>query len=336
MLTRKITATLSALHAVVTLRAMQIFIHIFLVWLATLLTTSAASNATVRVESAQPNSPAAVAEAEYNKLIELDDKAHEQLDKWLRDNAAVQAQGAGLETAVLTLKMNQRVEPVKKAYEDFTQRYPQHTRGHLAFGSFLHDAGDEDAAAKHWEKARELEPQNPAAWDNLGTYYAQRGEVKKALEYYAKALELNPQQSVYHHNLGNVVFHFRKEAMAYFQLSDDHALNLALKHLHTARRLAPDNFKIATDYAQAHYAVKPPRFTEAAAAWQQALKLAKTELEREGVLTHLARVEISAGHFADARQYLNTVTNASLLPLKESLTRALVEKEKPVAPKSEP
>src|SRR5205814_1314661 len=118
----------------------------------------------VQVNVPDPNDPV---EKEYRKLLELDDAAQEETDKWIRDNTAFQEQGAGLAGATLRARVEQRFKPVREAYDEFLRRHPDHARAHLAYGSFLNDLHDEEAGVEHWEKARELDPRNPAAWNNL-------------------------------------------------------------------------------------------------------------------------------------------------------------------------
>jgi type IV pilus assembly protein PilF len=47
-------------------------------------------------------------------------------------------------------------------------------------------------AVYRWEKAVELDPQNPSARNNLAVAYEQSGEFDLANEEYERALELNP------------------------------------------------------------------------------------------------------------------------------------------------
>jgi Tfp pilus assembly protein PilF len=46
-----------------------------------------------------------------------------------------------------------------------------------------------------WEKAVELDPTYPAAWNNLGIAYEQQGDFPLALKAYEKARELDPKNT---------------------------------------------------------------------------------------------------------------------------------------------
>ena len=268
-------------------------------------------------------------EPEFQRLMGLDDAAQEEIDKWIKENNAFQQKGAGLSEAVLSLKIEQRLAPVKQAYEAFLQRHPKHARAQLAFGSFLNDLGEEQEARKRWEKALELDPSNPAAYNNLANSYGQNGPVAKAFELYTKAIELNPRQAIYYHNLGSVLALHRKEAAAHYRISDQQVLRNALELYRLGQKFDPTNFQLATDLAQVYYGIQPAEPEAAIAAWTQALRLARDGLEREGVHLHLARAKAAAGQLNEARAHLNSVTNATLTAVKGRLTRELVEKALP-------
>ncbi len=268
-------------------------------------------------------------EADFQKIMALDDTAHEDIDKWIKDNGAFAKRGAGLSEALLSLKIEQRLEPVKAAYVDFLQRHPKHARGQLAFGSFLNDIGEEVEARKHWEKALELDPSNPAAYNNLANSYGQTGPVAKAFELYAKAIELNPRQAIYYHNLGSVIVLHRKDAAEHYHISEQQVLRHALELYRLAQKFDAGNFQLATDIAQLFYGLQPPDHEAAIAAWTAVLPLARDELEREATHLHLARVTAAAGKLNEARLHLNSVTNATLAGIKDRLSRELVDKALP-------
>lgn len=275
-----------------------------------------------KIEIANPNDPV---EKEYQQLVADDDAAQEEVDKWIRDNEAYRAKGAGAPEGTLRLRIEQRFDPVKKAYEKFLAAHPNHTKARLAYGSFLNDIHDEDGAVQQWDKARELDPKDPAAWNNLANIYAHRSPIKKGFEYYEKAIELNPREPVYIENLAVCVYMFRKDAMEYYKLTEDQVFDKALALYRQAMKLDPTNFILANDYAQSFYGTKPPRYKEGLEAWKHALPLARDEIEREGVLIHLARIETKLGDFPAAEKHLNVVTNDMYSNIKNRLTKNLKE-----------
>ena len=267
-------------------------------------------------------------EQEFKKLEDMDDDAQAEVDKWIRDNQAFAAKGAGAPDAELNQRIRARLEPVRKAYEDFIARHPNHAGVRLAYGSFLHDLGDEDGGVAQTEKARELDPKNPAVWNNLANHYGDSGKVKTAFEYYAKAIELNPAEPLYYHNLGNVVSLFRKDAMEFYKITQQQVFDKALELYTKAFKLDPQNFNLATDLAQTHYGIRPTRTDDALNAWTNALAIAHDEIEREGVYIHLARFKWLAGRTNEARAHLNAVTNEMYAELKKRIARNLDAGEK--------
>jgi len=276
------------------------------------------------VNAPDPNDPV---EKEYKKLLEQDDAAQEEVDKWIRDEAAFREQGAGLPGATLRARVEHRLKPVREAYEDFLRRHPEHARAHLAYGSFLHETHDEEGGVEHWEKARELDPKNPAAWNNLANHYGHRSPVKKAFEYYAKAIELNPREPVYYQNFATTVFLFRQDAMEFYKINEQQVFSKSLGLYRQAIELDPNNFVLASDYAMTYYGIKPVPTDEALGAWEYALKVAPNETDREGVFVHLARFKLNAGRFDEARKDLNSVTNEVYDVLKNRLLRNLEKQE---------
>jgi len=266
-------------------------------------------------------------EQAYEKLLEDDDAAQEEVDQWIRADVSNREKNGGGGDVTLKARVKQRLEPVRAAYEDFLKRHPGHTRARLAYGSFLGDIGEEDEALKQMEKAREIDPKNPAAWNNLGNHYGHLGPVEKAFEYYTKAIELNPNESVYYQNLAATVFVFRPDATNFYRCTEPEVFDRSLELYRKALKLAPANFVLASDYAMSFYGIKPARSEEALTAWRAALAIAPNAVEREGVRIHLARIEIGAGRFEEARRHLEEVKNPVYDDLKQRVLRNLVEKQ---------
>ncbi len=280
----------------------------------------------VSVQMVNPNDPA---EKELLQLMADDDAALADVDKWIRDNDAFTAQGAGESKEELNKKILARFAAVKKNYEDFLQRHPNSARGHLAYGSFLNDIGDEDASELQNETAAQLDPKNPAAWNNLANYYGEHGPTTNAFADYAKAIELNPNEPVYYQNFATTVYLFRKDAREFYNINEQQVFDKALALYRQAMKLDPENFVLATDYAQSYYGIKPLRTNDALAAWTNALQIAHDDNEREGVYIHLARIKLAAGRFAEAHAQLDLVTNSAFLDLKNRIERNLEARENP-------
>jgi tetratricopeptide (TPR) repeat protein len=275
-----------------------------------------------------PN-PADPFDKELSKIMADDNAAQAEVDQWIKDNDAFASKGGGIPKDQMRRRIIDRFATVRKGYEDFISAHPDHARARIAYASFLNDMNDEEGARDQLEKAVSLDAKDPAALNNLANICAHIGPIEKAFEYYAKAIELSPSEPLYYHNLGNVVFLFRKDAMEVYHINEQQVFDKALDLLQHALKLDPDNFPLATDFAQTYYGVNPPRTDDSLRAWTNALSLAHDQIEREGTEIHLARVKIKAGRFAEAHGHLSNVMLPMYDELKKRVARTLAEKESP-------
>ena len=280
----------------------------------------------VSVAIANPNDPA---EVELRRVMQDDDAALAEVDQWIQANDALVAKGEGESKDELNKRIHARLDVVRQEYDDFLKLYPNHARGHLAYGAFLDDIGQEDLAAVEFESASKLDPKNPAAWNNLANYYGENGPITNAFADYARAIALDPTEPVYYQNLATTVYLFRKDAMAFYGINEPQVFDKALALYQKAVRLDPDNFALATEYAESYYGIKPLRTNDALLAWTNALNVARNEIEREGIFIHLARIKLAAGRLDEARAQLDAVTNDVYAGLKSQLERNLAARENP-------
>ena len=293
-------------------------------WPAPAAESRSAETADAESRALDPKDPA---EQEFKKIMAQDDAAQEEVDRWIRENAEFSAKGAGTPAPDLNRRIKERLEPVKKAYEEFLAHHPNHTRARVAYASFLGDTRDEEGAQVQLEKALQLDTNNAAIYNNLANIYGHIGSTKKAFEFYAKAIALNPTEPVYYHNFGTTVYLFRRDAEEYYHLSEDQVFAKTFQLYSNAMRLDPQDFPLASDVAQTYYGIKPLRTEDALRAWTNALNIARDAVEREGVQVHFARIKCLAGRFAEAKAHLNSVTNAMYAELKKRVARNIQEKE---------
>ena len=266
-------------------------------------------------------------EQAFQRLLESDDEAQAEVDEWIRHNNAFAEQGAGVPAAELNIRILQRFETVRTNYLEFLAVHTNHARAHLAYASFLNDIGRQSEAYDYMVKARDLDPSNPASWNNLANYHGHFGGVTNAFDYYAKAIELDPTEPVYYHNYGTTVFLFRKDARQHFGITEQEVFDKALALYGQALRLDPGNFPLASDIAQTYYGIKPLRTNDAFTAWNYAMSIAWDQIERDGVHIHLARLNRETGRFDEARRHLNIITNAMYDELKTRIQRSVDEEE---------
>ena len=262
-------------------------------------------------------------EREFREVMIKDDKAQQEVDRWIVENNKFAEAGAGVPKRELNARIMKRFESVRQAYEDFLKRHPDNARAHLAFASFLDDINDQEESKNQMEKARELNPGDPAVWNNLANYYGHYGAVTQAFAYYNEAIRLNPNEPIYYQNFGTTVFLFRKDAREFYIINEQQVFDKALELYSQARKLAPDDFELATDVAQTYYGIRPWRFDDALGAWTNALNVAQNQVQREGVYIHLARISIQAGRWAQVTQLLNSVTNPAFTQLRDRVAKSV-------------
>lgn len=292
------------------------------------------------------------AEIAYLRLLAEDDAALDELDRWTRDPGKTEPtlEDTALERAVRQSRVEERLATIQKAYETFFESYPNHARARLAYGSFLNDVMEEDKAFEQWEKSRQLDPSNPAVWNNLGNYYGHNGPVTNAFAYYDRAIALDPTQSLYYRNLATTLYLFRRDGSNYYQMTADQVMEKVKDLYGKALVLAPNDFILATEIAQTFYGIKPPVVgdpeadrkarvrlaDQAVTAWNHALRIARDDKEAQGMMIHLARVNLNAGRLPEARAWLDRVTDPLYAASKRTLSRKLERAESVMPPAATP
>ena len=272
-------------------------------------------------------------EQELHDVMLADDLAQAEVADWINTNtpASLTSETNSLaeSKAAFNHRITARFDEVRHRYDSFLRNHPSNAHGFLAYGSFLNEIGDETGARTQYENSRQLDPKNPAVWNNLANYYGEFSPVTNAFAYYAEAIRLEPNEPVYFQNFATTVYLFRKDARDFYHIDEQQVFDKALDLYQHAMKLAPTNFVFATDYAESYYGIRPLRTNAALGAWSNALSVAHTDLERQGVQLHLARVKTAAGFFNEASNHLAAVTNATFLELKQRLERSLAEHEHP-------
>ncbi len=285
--------------------------------------------------------PPDAAAAAFQKLLELDEQVQEQIEQWQASAQTNRLQQDAVSQATLNLKIKQELERLNGAYQSFIKDHPGHVKGRLAYASFLNENDREGEALTQLEEARRLAPENPVVWNNLGNHYGQNGPATNAFICYTKAIALDPKQALYHHNLGRNLYLYHDIAAEHYRISQREVITKAQALYCRALELNPTNFSTATDLAQSYYAIQVPLTGDASAdtkaarklteealdAWETALKLARTDEQRQSVHLHRARVQISARRWADARATLAKVTDPKLGSLKAELEVRLTAEE---------
>jgi ABC-type Na+ efflux pump permease subunit len=79
----------------------------------------------ISVNVAQVSDPV---ERDYLKLLEMDDAAQAEVDRWIKENNEFKSQGAGVESITVNTRIEKRFAPVKKAYEEYKEAKTERER----------------------------------------------------------------------------------------------------------------------------------------------------------------------------------------------------------------
>lgn len=262
-------------------------------------------------------------ENELRQLMMEDDAAIAEVNDWINTNSIAPTNAPALKD--FNRRIRTRLDVVSKDYQNFLNAHPNSARGYLAYGSFLNDSGDEDGAVVQYENSKQLDPKNPAVWNNLANYYGENGELTNAFADYTEAIRLNPTEPVYYQNFATTVYLYRKDAKEYYHIDEGQVFDKALGLYQQAMKLDPANLVLATDYAMSYYGIRPLRTNDALVAWTNAYAIARDDNERSGVMIHLARVKMSAGFYDEALGQLNAITNAAFADQRDRLKRSVAE-----------
>ena len=280
----------------------------------------AGESARERVEAAR--------EAELQKIIGAGEAANTEVEQWIAESERNKGLAEDPEAAKkLNEKIQRRFAEARKGYVDFIRRYPGYGGGYAAYGDFLLGHYDEDGAEAQLVKALNLDKANATVYNDLANIYGHHGSVKEAFNYYAKAVKIDPTEPVYYENFATTVFLFRTDAREYYNINEQQVFDKALMLYGNAMRLDPASFPLAADVAKSYYGIKPWRFEEALQSWTNALKVARSDLDRQEVHTHFARILTQAGRYDEARANLNVVTDESYAKLKDRMLKNIAAKE---------
>lgn len=260
-------------------------------------------------------------------IMQDDDRALADVDRWIKENSQLRVAGGGLSNAELHEKILSRMETVEAQYRAFLEEHPRHAEARTIYGAFLEANAREEEAMVQWNLSRLIDPTIAATWNNMANYHGHRGGVTNSFYYYSRAIALNPEEPVYFQNLGTTVYLFRTDAKSYYGIEEPEVFDRALALYQRAITLKPDDLALATDYAQSYYGIRPFRYEDARAGWEYALALAADELQRQAIHIHLARVAINGGKFDEARSWLAKVNLPEQAALKQRMERRIAEEE---------
>ena len=208
-------------------------------------------------------------------------------------------------------------------YKHFLNDHPNHTRAMVAYGSLLYDEHKEDEGMRWWEKAIQIDPQEAYAYNALANDYGHNGHADKALRYYQKAIDLVPTEPIFRFNWATTCQMYRNESHAVYGWNKEEIFQHSLEEFRKARDLVPQDFDMASTYAETFFMMPKPDWQGAYDGWQFCLKQPLTDEHRQYVYSNLARTCIRMGRNEEARQWLAKLTDTGRASIRRQLERKI-------------
>jgi cytochrome c-type biogenesis protein CcmH/NrfG len=121
---------------------------------------------------------------------------------------------------------------------------------------------------------------------------------------------------------------FRTESHAVYGWTKEEIFQRSLEQFRKARDLAPQNFELASGYAETFYMMPKPDWQEAYAAWKFCLNQPVNDSQRQLVYTHLARTSMRLERFEEASEWASKLTSPGPGSLRPLLERLIAEASK--------
>ncbi len=268
--------------------------------------------------------PAALVDAarrfhlQQSALIEWDQKLVEEHQRDQQPNLAQTQRDT----------MQRRAKLVRTVWEWVLDQYPNDPRANNYFGEYLADVvGDEAGGLQHWMTAVQFDAELGAAHNNLGIYYFHGGDYARGLDHLQRALKADPDNPDYLYNMAQMYLVHFVQIERITKTPRDKIYKQAMEMSSEAAELAPHDFHIVQDYAVNFFAAEnfgvEADWKTAAAAWQAAQAVARTEDERFYTLLNEARARLSAG---DAQGAVPALESAIALKKDSAVAEQLLAK----------
>jgi tetratricopeptide (TPR) repeat protein len=183
---------------------------------------------------------------------------------------------------VLTMIAVRRGPEAIHFYNELVTRYPKSGVVHYWLGRLYLERQSFDDAAREFETARQLAPQDVHPWISLGHVYLRQGKDVEALAAYQRANALASHVAAVHAGLGTIYFHRKEDDKAEAEYNDALMIDPSLSE-------ARYNLSIIYE--------RRKQWDQAVKQWK---KLLDDDPNESQARERLARYYLNAGQYADA------------------------------------
>jgi len=192
---------------------------------------------------------------------------------------------------LLTWRQGHVYRDVETLWRDTLAKNPECWMARIELGNLLFRQGYASEAMTEFERALQIKPDDPEAFNNLGIALAGSGRIPEAISYYEQALRLRPNYAEAYYNLGIV-------------WQNTGRIGEAIHSYEEALRLNPNYAEAENNLGSV--LVQQGRVTEALGHWERALRANPGYAEAHynlGVgLVRLGRVQEAIKHWEEALQ----------------------------------
>ena len=222
-----------------------------------------------------------------------------------------------------TAGLKRRLNELIQSYRAYLADHPGDVEALVLYGKLLRRVGEKEQAFRAFLKADDIDPQIAVVKQHIGNHLAETGKGKAALTFYLQAVDLAPKTGAYQFGLGQLLFEFRDtfvEEGIYTRETLDRNM---LKAFRKAARLEPGNFTFRMRLGEAYYDLANPDWKAAHTHWRKLRQDADTDLRRQIIDLHRARVLGKLGRHGEAKALAASVTRPGLQKSKQQVMAEL-------------
>jgi len=212
-----------------------------------------------------------------------------------------------------------QMQELCRAYDSLLSDNPKFAAAYAAYGYLLGKIGMEDESMGMLLRANQYDPEIPLVKNQIGNYLAEHGKPLEAVNYYLAAIRLAPEEPLYHYQLGTLLHNSRADFIRSGDWEAAAVDRASHEGFRQAAQLAPDRFEFVYRYAESFYDLPEPDWDGALKVWGRLEAAAGSEIERQAIRLHAAKVCLESGRRDHALALLGAIDEPALTAQREKL-----------------
>jgi len=212
-----------------------------------------------------------------------------------------------------------QMQELCRAYDSLLSDNPKFAAAYAAYGYLLGKLGMEDEGVGMLLRANQYDPEIPLVKNQIGNYLAERGKPLEAVNYYLAAIRLAPEEPLYYYQLGTLLHNSRADFIRSGDWEAEAVDRASHEGFRQAAELAPERFEFVYRYAESFYDLPQPDWEGALKVWGRLEAAAGSEIERQAIRLHAAKVCLESGRRDHALALLGAIDEPGLAAQREKL-----------------